>query len=84
MGQLDPRFDTALLHVRVRACMSDSCVAAGPTARDVHDPSHMALTREQITDFIIDKCKALVPEINEKVRFAETVCVCVCVCVTSD
>lgn len=40
----------------------------GPTARDVHEPSHMGWTREQITDYIMDKCKFLVPEINDKAR----------------
>ena len=38
----------------------------GPTARDVHNPEHMATTADGITGYIIDKCKELVPSFNPR------------------
>lgn len=36
----------------------------GPTARDVNDPTHRDMSRLEIQEYIINKCKALVPEID--------------------
>ena len=33
----------------------------GPTARDVHNPEHINQTSEEITGYILRKCKELVP-----------------------
>ena len=36
----------------------------GPTARDVHNPEHINQTSEEITGYILRKCKELVPEFD--------------------
>jgi L-2-hydroxyglutarate oxidase LhgO len=38
----------------------------GPTARDVHNPMHMAETTDDITGYIIKKCKDLVPSFDPR------------------
>merc|ERR1712196_90267 len=36
----------------------------GPTARDVHDPEHMAQSKESILSYILERCKVLVPKFD--------------------
>ena len=38
----------------------------GPTARDAHNPEHMAQTTDDITGYIIKKCKDLVPSFDPR------------------